>query len=110
MILREDELAQPGELRLRHRHAQHHALLLERDDEQVELVPGDLLRLDVDHAAHAVGRIDDEIALLERQIPSPSRDASSAWPYPVPSLYPALQRYRDPPRTLPCVLGPIPYR
>ena len=52
-------------LRLGHRYAQHHALLFEGDDEQVEPVTGDFLRLDVDHLAHAVGRVNDEITLLK---------------------------------------------
>jgi hypothetical protein len=53
----------------RHGHAQHHALLLEGDDEQIKLVTGDLLRLDVDHATDAVRRVDHEIALLKGEFP-----------------------------------------
>ncbi len=65
MILRDDSLRRPEIFAFATGTPQHHALLLERDDEQVQLVPGDLLGLDVDHAADAMRRVNHEIALLE---------------------------------------------
>ena len=63
MILREESLRRPESSPSPPARARH-ALLLEGDDEQIELAAGNLLRLDVDHATDAMGRIDHEIALL----------------------------------------------
>ena len=50
---------------LRGRHPQRHLVLDEVDDEQLELGARDLLLLDGDDLADAVGRIDDEFVGLE---------------------------------------------
>jgi hypothetical protein len=105
MILR-GELAQAGNLRLRHRNAQHHALLFERDDEQVELEPGNFLRFNVDHAADTMGRINHEIALLKGKFLRLRRCLLRLRHIKSLHVKPRIQRYRDPPRTLPCVLDP----
>ena len=44
---------------------QRHLVLLERDDEELQRHAGDLLLLDADDAADAVGRIDDPLVGLE---------------------------------------------
>jgi hypothetical protein len=60
--------SQAGILRLRHRHAQRHAILVEIDDDHLQADARDLLRLDSDDLADAVGRVDHEIAGLEPHI------------------------------------------
>ena len=59
------QLAQPGGAGLGDRHPQGHAVFLERDVDQFQLVAGDLLDRDPLHLADAMRRIDDVIALHE---------------------------------------------
>ena len=59
------ELAHADGGRLGDRHPQRHLVLDEADHEQIELDAGDLLRLDADDSADAMGRIDDVLAGLE---------------------------------------------
>ena len=59
------ELAHADRGDLGGRHPQRHLVLDEVDDEQLELGAGDLLLLDGDDLADAVGRIDDELVGLE---------------------------------------------
>src|SRR3546814_365733 len=55
------QLAQAGIGGLFDRHAQRHAVLLELDDDQVQGDVAHILRLDTQHPADAVGRIDNVI-------------------------------------------------